>query len=231
MYIDYKEMNAPNSYKLFGEVSKDIYKIDEEIQKRNIQNENDQQVIITKSSFSHKKTTHKNEDNQKEGELDKNENSYNLNNSFDDTIKYDEIVETFNRNISDKNNYDGVKQIILNYLIKIDPIILVKKLVEEKQGELVKFIFYNFAFEDKDVYNSAFFKIIETNFFSLFQYFLHYNVIEIEDFRDEDGNTALHLSVIFGHLLISKVLISYNFSLIYEKNNVRFNYFRKILMF
>lgn len=208
-------MSVQNTYKLFGEVPKDLYKIDQMI-------DNDQQIINNKSTHSNnKKTTINDEDNQKEEEFEKHSISKN-DNSFDDTIRYEEVVETFNRNISDKNNYDGVKQIILNYLIKVDSVSLMKKLVEEKEGELIKFIFYNFAFEDKDVYNGAFFKIIETNFFSLFQYFLHYNIIEIEDFRDEDGNTALHLAVIFGHLLIAKVLISYNSLLIYEKNNVSF---------
>lgn len=162
------------------------------------------------------------DDKQQEIKIENNEEvPYNENivdnNKLSESSLYEEIKDNFTRY---KEENDNKRQIMLSLLIKADAESICKKLVLEGADDIVKYIFHNFAFEDKEVYNQTFFKVIQYNSIDLVQYFMKNNLVEIEELKDDDGNNVLLLAVIYGHIIIAKIFLSYSIDLLYQTNNV-----------
>ena len=190
--------------------------------KKNIKEESQRQLMIENNNKEEPLQIFqkKEEKNEKLQEKDKDEEQAQDFEQLNETSIFDELLENFNKYKEDNENK---KHIIISFFTRIEPLLLIKKLVIEQKEDVVKYIFFHFAFEDKEVYNQTFFKIVETNSIGLLQYFIKNNLVELEDLRDDDGNSCLLLAVIYGHIIISRVLISSHSELIYAKNNHGFD--------
>lgn len=128
-----------------------------------------------------------------------------MSSSLNDSI-CEELVDCYHKY---KDENENKKQIIMNLILKGDTLSLIKTLFDRREECIIKYFFLNFAFEDKDIYFISFWESIRTNSIETVQFFINNNLIDLEDMRDEDENTPLMLSVIYGHLLLSKIFLSF----------------------
>ena len=93
--------------------------------------------------------------------------------------------------------------------------------IDKKEDNLVKYLFNQYAFEDSEVYIQTFWYCLKINNIELVLFCLQNNYIDIEEIKDYNENTPLMYSVIYEHLILAKVLISYSIDSINIKNKVR----------
>lgn len=130
---------------------------------------------------------------------------------------YEEIINNYYK-YSEEN--ENKRKILLSNLMDIDTIKFFIMLINKKEDNIFKYFLNQFAFEDNNIYIQTFWHCIKTSNIDIIQYFLQNNYIDIEDCKDDCNNSPLMLSVLYGHLLLSKVFISYCPILINVKNKV-----------